>query len=537
MRSGDVKAVLEDLIVQFSDPYAFFRELIQNAIDAGSGEVEISFEFDEPSGEETEGTLTIHVNDFGEGMNREIIETRLTRLFSSTKDDDLTKIGRFGIGFVSVYAIQPVAVAVDTARGGECWRVVFKPDRTFELYSIPDPVEGTRIRIFKRMTRPESEEFMGRSTAVIQKWCAYVGVPIYVSGVDIRRPFDVDSPIKFEFNEPGTRIIAGLVGHGDAAFGFYNQGLTLVEGTDSAWPGLTFRIDSRYLEHTLTRDRVLEDKNFHKAKALIDHIYQEELPTRLIARLEELARIGGGDEYAQLVSVLAMLVQSRPDLVATLANRKVFMDKNGPVSIRALRTNPVFIHGSVKHLANFATNYVHGASVETLMIALTACRVNASLLQQAVIAPRNKTALSPRFKQAILAITGRLNFQLKDIFWGNFDYDSSPIHSQMVFYLRENEDFVFSADVSGRVGAHPSTFSVFYLNSEDLFLRNLEILAESRPAFAAMTLLKALLLPNGISLNEEDQLMRATLGVQDLDVLNKARNQSAVQAQLGVKVE
>jgi hypothetical protein len=58
-------------------------------------------------------------------MNREIIEKQLTRLFSSAKDGDRTKIGKFGIGFVSVFAIDPHIVCVDTSRDGEHWRVLF----------------------------------------------------------------------------------------------------------------------------------------------------------------------------------------------------------------------------------------------------------------------------------------------------------------------------------------------------------------------------------------------------------------------------
>lgn len=512
----DVKAVLEDLIGQFSDPHAFFRELIQNSIDAGSGEVEISFDFDPPEPDEEQGTLTIHVNDFGEGMNREIIETRLTRLFSSTKDDDLTKIGKFGIGFVSVYAIQPDAIAVDTARGGECWRVVFKPDRTFELYSVPNPVEGTRIRIFKRMNRDESEEFIARAHEFISRWCAHVAIPVYVSGEDIRRPFDVSSPVKLEHNEPGTRIIAGLVDHAEALFGFYNQGLTLAEGTESAWPGLTFRIDSRYLEHTLTRDRVLEDKNFHKAKALIDRLYREELPERLISRMEELARLGTSAEYKKLVDVFATLVQSQPDAAEKFSNRKIFLDKRGPVSSRALRSAPVFVLGSAGHLARFASNYVHGGDADSLVNALEACGVQASLLHETIIVPKDRTDLKPHFKKAILDLAVRMKFRVRDIFWGDFVYESSPINFEMVFYLRENEEYVFADAAADRDGAHPGSFAVFYLNSREPFLRDLEILAESKPAFAAMTFLKALLLPVGMSLDEEDQLMRAALEAQDV---------------------
>lgn len=107
-----VDDALDRLVNQFSDAMAFFRELIQNAIDAGSDEVEVDFEH-------RDGMLIVRVDDWGAGMSREIIESRLTRLFSSSKDGDRTKIGKFGIGFVSVFAPKPRAVLVQTGRGLE----------------------------------------------------------------------------------------------------------------------------------------------------------------------------------------------------------------------------------------------------------------------------------------------------------------------------------------------------------------------------------------------------------------------------------
>ena len=118
-----VRDALDELVNQFADPMSFLRELIQNAIDAGSEEIEVDVEF-EP-GKDGDGVTIVRVDDFGEGMTREIVEKRLTRLFSSAKDGDMTKIGKFGIGFVSVFAIEPEAVCVDTAREGEAWRVLF----------------------------------------------------------------------------------------------------------------------------------------------------------------------------------------------------------------------------------------------------------------------------------------------------------------------------------------------------------------------------------------------------------------------------
>ena len=62
--------------------------------------------------EESSGCF-VTVKDTGEGMDSAIIETKLTRLFSSTKEDDFTKIGKFGIGFVSIFAIEPQLVVLE----------------------------------------------------------------------------------------------------------------------------------------------------------------------------------------------------------------------------------------------------------------------------------------------------------------------------------------------------------------------------------------------------------------------------------------
>ena len=111
-----VQAV-ENLVTQFSGALDFYRELVQNSIDAGSAAIEVWMEYE--AGAEDDGTIAIHVDDFGEGMNEAIIDDQLTRLFSSSKDGDLTKIGKFGIGFVSIFAPDPRAVLLHTGRGGE----------------------------------------------------------------------------------------------------------------------------------------------------------------------------------------------------------------------------------------------------------------------------------------------------------------------------------------------------------------------------------------------------------------------------------
>lgn len=85
IEAGDT---LDNLVQQFSDQFAFLRELVQNSIDAGSGRVDIDFEYT-PNKDNDKGVFVLHINDTGEGMTREVIDTKLTRLFSSSKEDRL----------------------------------------------------------------------------------------------------------------------------------------------------------------------------------------------------------------------------------------------------------------------------------------------------------------------------------------------------------------------------------------------------------------------------------------------------------------
>ena len=69
-------------------------------------------------------------------MDRATIEGYLLTLFRSSKEQDLTKIGKFGIGFVSLFAVEPELVVVDTARDGVHHRVIFDSDYTYTLAEV-----------------------------------------------------------------------------------------------------------------------------------------------------------------------------------------------------------------------------------------------------------------------------------------------------------------------------------------------------------------------------------------------------------------
>src|SRR5688500_16927376 len=103
------------MVDQFADKHAFWRELVQNSIDAGATRIDASLIWEPPEGPPLplpQGTLRAQVADDGCGMSREVIERALLVLFRSTKEGDPTKIGKFGVGFFSVFAVHPEAVIV-----------------------------------------------------------------------------------------------------------------------------------------------------------------------------------------------------------------------------------------------------------------------------------------------------------------------------------------------------------------------------------------------------------------------------------------
>jgi hypothetical protein len=297
---------VENLVTQFSSALDFYRELVQNSIDAGSAAIEIWLDFipDESGG--AGGVIEIHVDDGGEGMNEQIIDEQLTTLFSSSKENDLTKIGKFGIGFVSVFAPKPKGVLVQTGRDGQYWEVFFDQDRSFYKSPLTTPIEGTQITLFLEGDRARYTELVARSRETIDHWCRHSEAEINFEDrasldaepVLINKPFSVDGECPTSFERDGTAIV--LAYSNTPVWGFYNKGLALavVRGqTDLVPPRLGhvgFRIKSRYLEHTLSRETVMRDANYDKAMAMVREAADGPLRQKLVASLVELVGIVAG---------------------------------------------------------------------------------------------------------------------------------------------------------------------------------------------------------------------------------------------------
>jgi len=364
-RAGADEA-FQSLVHQFTDPMAFLRELVQNSLDAGATRIDVTFSFrPDAAGKrkapvwvdgasldpDTPGVAEVRVVDNGEGMDERIIDDYLLTLFRSTKEDDLTKIGKFGIGFVSTFAVEPAAVVVRTGRAGQWWRVVFGPDGGFAKYRLNEPVEGTAVRVAKPMDARTFDDWRKRGRDTVAYWCAYAEADIRVDAGSISKPFALEAPLAVQHEEPGSQLWLGLAPAKPRPDGqlqlkpevtFCNRGLTLLT-TDHVpgYPdlnGLSLLAKSRYLEHTLTRDNVLQDEHYHKLIRLVTTSVRERLRPELVAHMRRLARALSGDGEPEgpapgppnLSACWAYAGLSCMDAISALARQPVVPCLHGP---------------------------------------------------------------------------------------------------------------------------------------------------------------------------------------------------------------
>jgi molecular chaperone HtpG len=277
--------IVGDIIAQFADPLAFYRELVQNAIDADSPNVEVELVHDTR-------VMLVRVRDRGCGMTRDVLENQLLVLFRSTKEKDNTKIGKFGIGFASVLSPNPNVVVVNTSRDGRRLVLHLSRDLTYKLYDGGAATQtGTTIELEIAMTVEDAREFALRSHDALVKWCRHATVPIelrtdvpglqpaYVQRID--RPLGLDDAL-FEVHgvseDKQLTMIVGVARDAKPYAGFFNHGLTLYETTEPLIGKLAFKIQDARLGHTLSRDNVRRDEHFTRALQMVRSLAESELP-------------------------------------------------------------------------------------------------------------------------------------------------------------------------------------------------------------------------------------------------------------------
>ncbi len=281
------RGIVGDVVAQFADPLAFLRELVQNAIDAGSPSIDVELRHDAAA-----AALRAIVRDRGEGMDRDLVENHLLVLFRSTKDRDPTKIGKFGIGFSSVLAPGPRVVVVDTVRAGRRLVLHLHPDLTYQLFEGgPATRSGTTVELELPIEPGAVADLITRSRRTLVRWCRHAAVPIRLvargAGGDVLLDVRIDTPLALEdalvevrgvSADGGTTAVVGLLRDGARYAGFFNRGLMLHESDAPLVGQVGFKVIDARLGHTLSRDDVRRDGVFDDVLGLVRGLVARELP-------------------------------------------------------------------------------------------------------------------------------------------------------------------------------------------------------------------------------------------------------------------
>jgi hypothetical protein len=306
------EGLVADMVRQFADPFAFVRELVQNGIDAGASALTVR-------ADHRDGTAVFSVADDGCGMTREIIEGPLLTLFSSSKDGDLGKIGKYGVGFVSVFAIEPEAVTVETWREEGGYLLTLLPDHTYQLARQARPrssASGTVVSLKKALAREQFEEEAAGMRSSLARWCRHARLPIHFVKDTVSER--VDTPlavvtahmVRVELDAmtivlgPSAGSAGGIGAEdGESFAGFYCHGLTLFETQTAPLPelaGIRFKVDSRHLSHTLSRDNVRHDEAYYAALRRVAELTRGWLARDFVRRVAEEANAASA-AHAKLV--------------------------------------------------------------------------------------------------------------------------------------------------------------------------------------------------------------------------------------------
>jgi len=296
---GREDGLVDALIQQFADPLAFYRELVQNAIDAGASRIAITAGWE--AGDDPEaGTMVVSLRDDGCGMGRDILENQLTVLFRSGKEGQEGKIGKFGIGFVSVLALEPEKVVVRTTRGdGELWTLELRSDQSYDLFHAAGAgASGTTVSLHVPLAQDEIERFVEGSERALRKWCRHAEIPIQLvahrvgEGEPLREaridtPLSVEGLVTVRVEDGGTTVVAGVAEEAAARLAFFNRGLLLHETTQPILGMVRVSIQDARLEHTLSRDNVRRDAHYDRVMRLARRAIDRDLTRAMHDALEE----------------------------------------------------------------------------------------------------------------------------------------------------------------------------------------------------------------------------------------------------------
>ena len=74
--------------------------------------------------------------------------------------------------------MDPEAVLLRTGRHGEAWELLFHRDRSFDKVRLDEPVDGTRVSLYKRLAPSAVGPFVQECRWTLGYWCEHSDTPV-----------------------------------------------------------------------------------------------------------------------------------------------------------------------------------------------------------------------------------------------------------------------------------------------------------------------------------------------------------------------
>lgn len=205
----------------YSDKDIFIRELIANGCDAitkhrklvAMGEAVPDVQGYKIAVRIDKEQKTLTFSDNGLGMTQEEVEKYINQVAFSGAQDFLDKykeggdaiIGHFGLGFYSAFMVSKT-VSIDTLshiEGAEAVHWASDGGTEYEIDASAKTGRGTDITL---LLNDDDAEFltMGKVREVIEKYCAFLPVPIYLEDLSAQQESDQDQDHEHEHGKECT---------------------------------------------------------------------------------------------------------------------------------------------------------------------------------------------------------------------------------------------------------------------------------------------------------------------------------------------
>ena len=263
------------------DPWVFLRELVQNSRDAEARDISFSTYADA-------SRQTIVCRDNGRGMSADHIRQYLLRLYASSKENDESAIGFYGVGFWSILLFQPDRICIASTFEGRAEALEISC-RNFEIKAIlpPSHLVGTEITLIRKSDGKgdDASAFAAKISERLIYYAAHVrplpgkkSLSLFCNGERLNRDFPMPEHL-------GKRLKSnkfdGVIGFSSApAVRIYKAGIlvrdliSLAEVipsrksrlSESGWglyPFIAINIDD--LEVLMDRQKVFEDPLLYQA--------------------------------------------------------------------------------------------------------------------------------------------------------------------------------------------------------------------------------------------------------------------------------